>query len=262
MLLQALEYEDALLSRGVPSFSFTILATRTFFYCNWIASCIVLSTMAIKQNKQKKTNIAPERYYEPWAFLCVVFSPHLVISFRQCLKHPRCTNSEACCQPWEGLASSSKSKVFGVFSLATSFPAIQLRSQGCSKLHSKWLHQPARAPCVLPSLPSILFLKCTTTPLRCKSTARVHPPLTSLSPVSFQICCSLFTALTDHAILWLGGCISTGSRNQRGSHILPPSAFVVGLSSPPLMPSTYTHPTPPCIAHIVSLIPTTLIYLS
>lgn len=76
LLLQALEYEDALLSRGVPPFSLTILATRTFFYCNWIASCIVLSTMAIKQtNKQK--NIAPKRYSEPWAFLCVALFPTL-----------------------------------------------------------------------------------------------------------------------------------------------------------------------------------------
>lgn len=46
LLLQALEDEDALLSRGVMFFA--ILTTRAFFSCKWTAFCLVLSTMAIK----------------------------------------------------------------------------------------------------------------------------------------------------------------------------------------------------------------------
>lgn len=47
LLLQALEGEDARLSGGMTLF-FAILITTAFVWCNWIAFCHVLSTMAIK----------------------------------------------------------------------------------------------------------------------------------------------------------------------------------------------------------------------
>lgn len=105
-------------------------------------------------------------------------SPHLMLSLRHWPKHPGRRSTARCCQHWEGWLPLI-CKAFGVFSLATPFPAVQLRSTGCSKLWSRQPHQPASAPCVLPSVLCILFFKRATTALSCKSTVRAHPPLTS-----------------------------------------------------------------------------------
>lgn len=167
-------------------------------------------------------------------------SPHLVLSLRHWPKHPGHRSTARCCQHWEGCFPLTW-KAFGVFSC------------GSAQKHRDAQSYAANGPTSPQALPAsllrILFFKRATTALRCKSTTRAHPPLSSLSPSSFQLCCSLhFTAITDRGVFSVGSCISTGSRNQRGSsHFAsvwkpPPRIFVVGLSSPPPpQPPAHTH---------------------
>lgn len=123
-------------------------------------------------------------------------SPHIVVSFRHWDKHSGCRSTVRCCQHWEGWLPSYLQGFWGVFSLATPFPAVQLRSTECSKLCSKKPRTCSLCPPLLTGHP--LFKRPTTAP-GCESTVRAHPPLMSLSQLpSAQVLPAFYSLLHEH----------------------------------------------------------------